>query len=456
MDKAADAFRRFKEAMDSLDVQHYRAVATSAVRESDNGKSFVKRIYKETGIHLETINGQEEARLIHVAIKNKLPLDQGMWMLADLGGGSVEVSLADDSGILWSESHTMGSVRLLEELAGAADDPGRFRRVLADYTSTLRLPGFSDKNRPLGLIATGGNVETLAQLSQAERNEQGILVMDRRQLAEVIETLSRLSYQQRVKQLGLREDRADVILPAAMVYERLAELGGMDRIFVPSVGVREGTILDLIDDLVGHDSHEDRLDSEAYNSAVNRGRRYLFDEGHAVQTAKLSQKLFDATKTLHGLGPAHRRVLTVASLLHDIGSFVSRKKHHHHSQYLISHTEIAGLNPRQMEWASLVARYHRKAEPLTGHAPFDALDKESQDVVQKLSSMIRVADALDREHRSLIKDLKVEVKKTEILLTADADDELILERFTLRRRAALLESLTKRKVRLRNSREIAV
>ena len=221
MDAAVEALTDFKRQMDELDVQHYRAVATSAVREAKNGDEFVKRIKNEAGLKLEVISGSEEARLVHTAVATRIPLGDRKWLLVDLGGGSVEVSLVDQTGSYWSESHTMGSVRLLEELTGAGADPGRFRRLIAEYIAVLKMPVLADGQPLAGYIATGGNIEALAKLAGFPY-EVGVTHLPVDTLQSVIEELARLSYRQRVDDLGLRDDRADVILPAAMVYERLA------------------------------------------------------------------------------------------------------------------------------------------------------------------------------------------------------------------------------------------
>ena len=165
MDAAVEALTDFKRQMDELDVQHYRAVATSAVREAKNGDEFVKRIKNEAGLKLEVISGSEEARLVHTAVATRIPLGDRKWLLVDLGGGSVEVSLVDQTGSYWSESHTMGSVRLLEELTGAGADPGRFRRLLAEYIAVLKMPVLTEGQPLAGYIATGGNIEALAKLA---------------------------------------------------------------------------------------------------------------------------------------------------------------------------------------------------------------------------------------------------------------------------------------------------
>jgi exopolyphosphatase/guanosine-5'-triphosphate,3'-diphosphate pyrophosphatase len=438
---AIEAMGGFREAMESLGVEHYRAVATSAVREARNGEAFVQRVRDEAGVELEVVTGHEEARLVYAAVKSRIPLGRRKWILVDLGGGSVEVSLVDAKGILWSESHTMGSVRLLEELSGAGDEPGRFQRLLREYAATLKIPTLAQQWNPAGIIATGGNIEALAKLTGvAERSDQR-----RRKPAELplaalqkaIATLSRLSYRQRVEQLGLREDRADVILPAALVYERVASVSGVDTILVPGVGVKDGILYDLVDDLATHQAHEDRKDRQAVAGAVALGRRYLFDDAHAQHVARLAGSLFDQLGAVHGLAPADRRLLLAAAVLHDIGIFVGHKKHHKHSQYLIAQSEIPEFTPHEIGLIANLARYHRKGVPAPHHEAFTRLPAPDRDRVVRLASLLRLADALDREHLQAVTAVRATVAKQRLRLELEGTGDFLLERWALRQKGGM-------------------
>jgi len=448
MDAAIAALAGFRNKMDALGIGDYRAVATSAVRESSNREEFIARILDETGLRIEAISGSEEARLVHLAVARRVPLGNRMWLLADLGGGSVEVSLVDQHGTYWSESHTMGSVRLLEELTEAGTDPGRFQRLLAEYISVLKVPDMPEERQLAGYVATGGNIETLAKLGGFP-DELSVSHLPVESLRTIIEQLARLSYRERVDQLGLREDRADVILPAAMVYERLADLAGTDEILVPHVGIKEGVLYDLVSELVGHRDHEDRQEREVLASALSAGRKYHFDSDHAMLVSKLSLRLFDQLRSLHGLGAADRRILQAAALLHDIGQFVSFKGHHKHSQYLISHTELPNFSDHEMQLVANVARYHRKAHPAEHHPDFTALDENDRIRVTRLAALLRVADALDREHVQRVTDLTAKLGENELTLWLDGTGGLLLEGWSLKKKANLFHRLFGRKVKLR-------
>lgn len=448
MDAAVDALTTFRSQMEKYGVAHARAVATSAVRESSNGDEFVDRVHRECGIELEVISGSEEARLVHLAVSRHVALGTRRWLLVDLGGGSVEVSVVDQNGTFWSESHTMGSVRLLEELTIAGGDPGSFRRLVSEYISVLKMPPVLVQQRVAGYIATGGNIETLAKLG-GYKLDDGVTTLSLDTLRSVIEQLARMSYRQRVDELGLREDRADVVLPAAMVYQRLGELCGANEIVVPHVGIKEGLLYDLVSHLTSTQDHEDRQARNVLAGALTIGRKYLFDESHARHVTTLSLELFDQTRSLHGMGAADRKILQAAALLHDIGQFVSFKGHHKHSLYLISHCELPSFSNREMRLVANVARYHRKAHPQEHHVFYSQLSETDQDRVSRLGAILRLADSLDREHRQRVQNMTVRVKDDELCLWLEGAGDLLMEGWSLKRKSNLFSKVFDKKVKVR-------
>ena len=283
--------------------------------------------------------------------------------MADLGGGSVEVSLVDGSGVLWSESHTIGSVRLLEELTQAGEEPGRFAELLAEYVAALRLPvARAQRERWPASSPPAATSRRSRVWPTPTPTATGPVRLPLAPLRGLVETLSRLSFRERVEHLGLREDRADVILPAALVYERLCHLSGCGEITVPFVGLREGVMLDLVEEALAHGARRARREQETLTAAVALGRHYVFDEAHAVHVARLAVSLFDQLESLHALGETERRILLSAGALHDIGPFVSFKRHHKHSFYLIANSELPGLTRAR----DAARRQHRALPPQGG------------------------------------------------------------------------------------------
>lgn len=450
MGAALEALRHFRERLAALGAKRFRAVATSAVREAGNGADFLAMVREQADMDLRSITGAEEARLVHLAVSSRVELGADPWLLVDLGGGSVEVSLADGSGIRWSESHTMGSVRLLEELTTRGEDPGRFVSLLEEYASTLRVPRAA-ADHPRGYIATGGNAESLASLAGAAPDARGVSRIPLKDLRRIIELLARTPYRKRMEDLGLRRDRADVILPAAIIYARLGEMAEAPEMVVPHVGIREGVLLDLAMECVpgGGDL---RLDLQAFAAALALGRKYGFDEAHGSHVAKLAISLFDQLADLHGLGSDSRRILHVGALLHDVGSFVSPSGHHKHSMYILANSGLVGFSPEELLCLANVARYHRKGWPRPEHEMFRRLSKPDRQRTLKLAALLRAADALDREHLQRVRQVEVRKTKEGVRLKVASSGELILEAWSLRRKSDFFEKVYTRKLTLETSR----
>ena len=439
MDATVQAFERFRRHLSRFGIEHYRAVATSAVREARNGPHLVERIERETGIRLNAITGSEEARLVHLAVAARIDLEGGRWLLVDLGGGSVELSLVDDSGMLWSETHSLGSVRLLERLAEPGNEPGAFQRLLSEYVAALHIPASAQYWQPTGFIGCGGNIEALAELAAPGTPEDGVSRLPVPGLDSAIRLLTRLSYSERIEQLGLRHDRADVILPAALVFRRLAELTGTREILVPHIGVKEGVTFDLMSDLRSRATNNTRHERQLTQAAVSFGRRYMFDEAHGRHVAGLAVSVFDQLESLHGRGARARRLLKVAAILHDIGVFVAMKKHHKHTLYILRNSEIPGLSTREMAIVGNVARYHRRKHPGSNHRAYVSLPPEDRVLVDHLGAILRLVDGLDRQRRQLIRSVTATLDGHTLRLTAECEGDVLLERWTVAQKQGLFE-----------------
>jgi len=216
----------------------------------------------------------------------------------------------------------------------------------------------------------------------------------------------------------------------------------------PRVGPKEGILMDLVDEAAARRSREERRDKQVWAGALALGRRYAFDETHGTQVAVLALSLFDQLSSLHGLGGAERRILMAAALTHDIGIHISFKKHHKHSYRLISESELKDFTLRQMLLAANVARYHRKAEPSMTHDNFTALEPQERRTVEILAALLRVADALDREHRRQIVPIRARVEDRRVVLILEGEGDLSLERWAVQRKAGLFERVFERELQI--------
>jgi exopolyphosphatase/guanosine-5'-triphosphate,3'-diphosphate pyrophosphatase len=441
IEAAVAAFEKFRTAIGFRGAVRTRAVATSATREAANRELFVDRIASATGIELEVISPEEEARLIHAAVVDRVNLKNKLALLIDIGGGSTEITFAADDTILSTESFRIGAVRLLQVLEEKKHGEPRFNVLLGEYMEAVRKRVARDiGSRKFNLsVGTGGNIETLADLRAdvLGKNRDGTLSID--DLDELLKRLQAMGYERRVRDLGLRPDRADVIIPAGLVLRTVLRAAGISDVIVPKVGLKDGLLLDMADELFGNRKTARR--EQVIAAAIQLGRKYMFDEAHALAVSGFAVQLFDQTRMIHNLGIENRLYLEVASMLHDIGNFISASEHHKHTLYLLLNSPIVGLTQQQSQVVANSARYHRKSMPKIQHDSYRMLLPKDRVVVSKLAAILRLADAMDNEHASKVKDIQVEYRKPKLLLRLRGDGDMLLEKWALVKKAEMFEEV---------------
>ena len=223
-----DTMKAFKLLMDVNGVEKYRACATSALREANNGFRIIDRIKKEAGVVVEMIDGKKEAEIIaSFDLKNLLQQDYS-YLYIDVGGGSTEFTLFSGGKIVDSKSAKIGTVRLLN---------GMVREESWLELECWVKESIKDLSE-VSIIGSGGNINKLHKMSGRKLGEPLSYVWLKNQL----QILERLSYDQRVSELGLNPDRADVIIPAAKIYLLAAKWSGAKKIHVPKIGLSDGII----------------------------------------------------------------------------------------------------------------------------------------------------------------------------------------------------------------------
>jgi exopolyphosphatase / guanosine-5'-triphosphate,3'-diphosphate pyrophosphatase len=440
-ERAIEAFQKFRRLIDKYGVEHLKAVATSATREALNSDIFIDRIAQTTGIEVVAIGGEEEARLIHLAVADRVNLRNKRAILIDIGGGSIEVTLVADGSIQATVSFNMGTVRLLQKLEQERVGEPRFNQLVHEYADATRkwLESRIGQQKLDLCVATGGNAEALGDLRKRLLGKDSPFVITRPDLDALVDTLQGMSFAQRIQELYLRPDRADVIVPASIVLQTILRQAGVDQIQVPNVGLKDGLLLDIVQDLYDQTARLHR--DQVLTSALQIGRKYAFDEPHAVAVSRFAVQLFDETQRLHHLNEENRLLLEVAAMLHDIGHFVSATEHHKHTFYLLNATPLIGLTKPQRAVVANVARYHRKSAPSLQHESFKVLPAKDRVSVSKLSSILRLADALDHEHAGKVSDIVVEDIRPRFVIKLHGQGDLLLEKWALVKRIPLFEEI---------------
>ena len=448
IDRAVAALAECRHIADAHDAEVI-AVATSAVREAKNQDDFLSRARDEADVAVEVISGTEEARLIHLGAMSAVPIAGQPHLVIDIGGGSTELIVGRHTPAAMAHSLKVGHIRLTDRFfPGGVITKGSVkacRRHIRSFVAPA-----AREARGLGFeVAVGcsGTIAAVAQLCAARYGELHRTVANasihRADLNSVVDDLtSRPRPEDRVSVSGLEPGRRDVIVAGSVLLRQLFKALGVQSLVVSTGALREGLLLDRFNRRrIAPDDGLHHLSDLRRSSVLALARSYHEDLNHAEHATDLALQLFDETQTVHGLGIADAKLLEAAGLLHNIGRFVGYSSHHKHSRYLIRHSErLNGFTAGELEMIGLVARYHRKAEPLPTHVEFTALDAADRHRVRVLAGLLRVGIALDRTYRRAVQRVHATVDDDSVRVDAEADDDVNvnIELFTAGRSAALL------------------
>jgi len=450
-----EALRDFKKVMDTYGVVRYRAVATSAVRESSNSEMFLDRLLMNTGLDVEVIDGPEENRLTLSAVMDSLrgepDLGKAKSILVEVGGGSTDVASLSGGELQQSGTFPLGSIRLRAEVSagsGKHEQQIRFlKRQIASFVSSMKRE--IDVRDAVHYIALGGDVRVAARILNSPSQGARLLSIPKDAFSDFVDSVSRLTVDGLVQKYSIPYPDAETLVPALLTYLHLMKETQAKDLIISDASIRAGILQDLAPAEQG--KRLKKLSIQILSAARSLGRKYHYDENHAERVRELSVRLFDELKTEQRMSETHRLYLEVAALLHDIGLFVSSRSHHKHSQYLIAASELFGLRNRELELIANISRYHRRALPQRSHPSYISLDRDERMIVSKLAAILRVANALDKDHLQKVMELNITREGDQILLSGQNVSDLAMGRLALASRSDFFTEIFGKKVVLREA-----
>ncbi len=448
MERSLAALQRCKDLAESFQAQQILAVATSATREAPNGKEFLDTIYRQLGLIVNLISGQEEARRIYLGVLSSMDFHNQPHSIIDIGGGSTELILGDSYETRFLSSTKIGAVRLTQKFIST--DPisnkefnylrayvrGMLERPVEELQANLR-PG-----EQFRLVGTSGTIETLASIHaldtlNEEPNPLNGYTISYKDLKEMVKHFAAMNYSQRYGVPGMSDRRAEIILAGAVILQEAMSMLDCKEIIICRRSLREGMIVDWMLNRGLISSHL-RYQSEVRQRSVMKiAAKYRVDLDHGNRVADFATSIFDQTQgSLHDWGTEERQLLEVAAILHNCGIYISHAAHHKHSYYLIRNAELLGFTEIELEVISNMARYHRKSKPRKKHQAYSNLPAKHQKMVDQLSAILRLAVALDRRQIGAISEVRCDCNLDNKVLQLQlvprkADDTCALELWSL-------------------------
>ncbi len=435
--RALFTLRLFKRYCDSSHVDLIIPTATSAVREGVNGALFVQRVQLEIGLTLRVLSGEEEAYYGTLGVLNEVPLTDSY--VLDIGGGSAQLSEVRDHRFKRGCSLLLGALALTEQFISKDPPSGKeiaaVEQAIRDQLDTIEwLPSGKKQTAAARLVGLGGTIRNMAGMAAARQsyplNTLHGFVLDRADLDENIRLLTELPLKEREDLPGLSSDRADIILPGALVLREVMDCLRVEDLTISVNGLREGL---FFEHFWRHLSYPALTNMRQF-SVLNKARIYQYAKAHANHVLFLAGRLFNQLAPLHGYTLAERELLDAAALLHDLGTLISYNDHHHHSQTLIINSGLPSFTPRETALIALLTRYHRKGKPRTNG--FDSLlQPDDGTLLLKLAAMLRLAEFLERGRNQSVDDVSAGWDDETLRLTLLADEYPAVEIWEAERNA---------------------
>jgi exopolyphosphatase/guanosine-5'-triphosphate,3'-diphosphate pyrophosphatase len=479
MNQSVAVLQKYRQVLREYGVGHAVTFATTAIREARNREIFIDTVFRKTGFKVEILAVGDviyyiDSYLSYI-LKNSYPIHAKNILIAELGAGSMDLSMMRKGFTLLNAGLPLGTLRLkqlfnrldgtLEENYEAIEEYierelTSFRRnlhsfhiddlILIDETYSPYINQVLDRNQVPGRVQEGSNSAVSTSdgadadaLSAGER----FFSVGAREIDAMLRRMKDRTGEEIERDFDLPAEIADRITVYALLLAQFLKLIQKDSFYIFETSLAEAVLAEL---LLGR---ELRKKYDKTNQLISAARflcqKYNTDIKHAQLVAEMAEAIFDAVEDLLGLKREEKIYLTLAAYLHDLGMFIHNRAHHKHTEYLLSVLSLFRLSDEEMKIVACVSRYHRGNPPSPAHPLYGSLSQENRILVQKLCSILRIANALDRTHKQKVKKFDAGVdKQGELVLGVVTHHNFILERLDLMEKKDLFEGIAGIRVHL--------
>ncbi len=419
IDRGIITLRGFVKMAEHIGVESIQAIATAAVRIAKNGPEFVARVKQEMGLDIRVITGEEEAYLGFLGVINSI--GQKDFVLFDLGGASVEVSVVKNRQRVHSYSFPMGAVTLTEKFQAGKEYSDAERKEMEKYIDRQFATMKWLKNTKLPVVGIGGTVRNLAKMHQRATNYPVPRVhayqMDVEAIDDIFDSISQKSIGQRKKISGLSTERADIIVAGTAIIRSLLHYTQSNKLIISGSGLREG----LFYETYGKSYRNDNPIIEDIVTFSTQNFLHSFDNQdlkHIYYISNFATTLYHQWYHLHQLPDEWEKYLLVASLLHDVGKEINYYSHERHSAYMLLNANLSGLSHHEQSIAAYTANY--------SHGSFDRIAKsfisanllsnDEWSSITKLGLILAYAEALDESHEQGIRSIHTVFAREDLVI----------------------------------------
>ncbi len=390
VDRMLDSLKFFKELAESYNAEIH-CIATSAMRDAPNRNTIAKRIHHELGLVVEVVGGEEEARLVYQGVCAEGYIREEPAYIIDIGGGSTEVIVGNDTGVLVAESLNMGARRYSRRFFAAGNYTKR-QVNLCHHAAASKIQSLANAYTPFDVQAvygTSGTIRTLADITALFCQQGDSTHLTRKELKQ---TQQKLIEAVKLDNLpsNIEIERKNTLVAGSIILQEIMRALGIKSLRVCPSALREGIIFDRI-------NTQGRLPARPIRAASKAmAKRFNLDRTQIGRVTATTEIIFKAYATQLKLNDEAYRLLIASCQLHEVGLVVSHKKIHLHGYYIVSQANLTGVTQRQQQMLATIIRFHRKASPNSNHTLLKTMRSQDIQTTIALAAILRIAAALNR------------------------------------------------------------
>ncbi len=441
LEKAADIINGYKAIAKDYGVKDIIAIATTAIRESKNKDFILDQLKVKTGLDLRVIDDTQEKIYINKITTATLSSEEmNSTLIAHLGSGNISIYLLKEGNVVGGQNIKIGVLRISELFDDYRENTASYVQIIKEYLIPFQdaINNFISEKLQ-NFIISGNEIETISRICKA-KIKNGTNIISRDSFMETYKGIKNLTPEEIAEKYNISVDKAENILPAIIIYSRLVKYTSGKNIISPILTVGDAI---LYEELFSDSS---KALAKIYNeysiiSAKNIESRFRHDREYSDAVSETALKIFDKMKKIHGFGVRERLLLHIASILEDIGKAVNIRDHDRLSYHMIKGLDIVGINEEEKHAIAAIAYYHNDVLPYEDNGVYNNMDVEERVMVCKLSSILKLANAVHSSHNRKFDDVNVKVSGNQLVITVSTYKNIDLEKWAFNKSKQLFEDV---------------
>jgi len=415
---------------------------------------FVDTILRKTGFSITVLTVGDIVYYIDAFLSHKLkdayPIHEKNILIAELGSGSLDFSIMQQGLSIMHAGLPLGVLRLKQLMARLDAGSEETLNAVTEYIASEF--GYFERSLPKlvihDILLIDENYSNyIPSILGGRKQESKFFQLSVEEAQGVLRSVVDKSASQVSRAYKISADIADTMVAYGIILNLFFTLTQNNQIYIFEASLSEAVLVNKLLDL--EISKKYNKTNQLISLAASICNKYAADIQHSRQVAALSEAMFNGLKDQLGLKKDALLYLTLAAYLHDIGSFIHNRAHHKHSEYIINSLNISRLTQEEVKLIACISRYHRKAKPSEVHPIYSSLSHDQKILAQKLSAILRVANALDRSHKQKVKKIEIKVNsRQDITIFAYAAGGCLIEQQDFLDKKDMLEDIIGNKVNL--------